>query len=763
MHRLPKFLITALLTLLLLPQSSFAFEPFTVKDIRLEGLQRISAGTVFNYLPIKVGDTVDEGRNAEAIRTLFKTGFFKDVRLEQENNTLVVVVHERASIAGITFSGNKSIETDELLDSLKQVGFSTGRVFNRTVFEKVEQELQRSYFGLGKYGVQIESTITPLERNRVSVNFDVTEGKAARIRQINIVGNDSYEEEDLLDLFKLSTTKMLSVFTKSDQYSKQKLGADLESLRSFYLDNGYINFNIDSTQVSITPDKKDIYVTVNVTEGDQYRVSDIRLAGNFDVPEEELFKLVKVQRSKVFSRKEVADTRNQLADRLGNDGYAFANVNAVPDINEEKKEVALTFFLDPGKRVYVRRINFEGNTKTKDDVLRREMRQIESASASTSAIERSRVRLERLGYFKEVNVETPAVPGTADQVDVNFTVVEQPSGNLSAGLGFSQSQGVVVQTSISQDNFLGTGNSVTGVFNNSTVNRNFSLGYLNPYYTDDGISRGFNGYYRTTDAGEDNLSDYTLDEIGGGVSFGLPINETETVRVGFSAERTDFKVGGLPSAEVLNFRTRNGDSFNTFLLDAGWTHDTRNRRIFPDSGGLTRLSGEVAVPGSDLTYFKATARHQQFFPLTKRFTLILNGEIGYGDGYLDTERLPLIDNFFVGGIRTVRGFEANTLGPRDSNGDPMGGDLKMVGNAEIILPVPFAPNTRSVRLTSFVDIGNVYGPNQDFDVGDLRSAVGVSAVWLSPLGAMTVSIAAPLKKESTDDTQSFQFTFGTSF
>lgn len=757
------FFIVPFIVFLSLSAQVAAQESFTVEEIRLEGLQRISAGTIFNYLPIKIGDRVDSSRTAEAIRALFKTGFFRDVTIEREGNTLVVFITERPSISSIEFTGNKTIETEDLMKSLEDVGFAEGRVFNRSIFDSVEQELRRSYFSQGRYAVKITSTVTPLERNRVAVNFDISEGKVAKIKQINIVGNDSFDDDELVDLFSLTTPNMFSWFTKSDQYSKQKLAADLETLRSFYLDRGYINFNIDSTQVSLTPDKQDVYITVNVTEGDLFSVGEVKLAGDLIVPQEELFKLVKINTGDVFSRKQVTETSTQITDRLGEEGYAFANINAVPEIDDEKKEVRLTFFVDPGKRVYVRRINFTGNTKTQDEVLRREMRQAEGGWISTPAIKRSKERLERLSFFEEVNVETPAVPGTTDQVDVDVTVKELPAGNLLIGAGFSQTQGVVLSTSVTQENFLGTGNRASFSFNNSEVNRNFGLGWFNPYWTDDGISRGFDAHYRKTNAEDANLADYDLDQLGGGVEFGIPISETNTVDFGLAFENTEFSPGVDASAEVLAFRDSSGGDFNTLSLTAAWANDSRDSHLLPTKGAYSRLSAEVAVPGLDLTYYKLTARHQRLFPLIREFIFVVDGEIGYGDGYGDTQDLPLINNFFAGGIRSVRGFEGNTLGPRDSKGEPLGGSTRLVANAELIVPVPFAKETRSFRLTTFIDAGNVYGPGEDLDLGDLRYSAGISAIWLSPLGPMTVSIAAPLNSESGDDLQPFQFTFGTSF
>jgi outer membrane protein insertion porin family len=757
------FIFFQALILLVLAGEAAAQDSFVVREIRLEGLQRISAGTVFNYLPIKVGDEVGSNRTAEAIRALFKTGFFKDVIIEREGDILVVSITERASIASIEFSGNKSIDTDDLRESLRDSGFTEGRVFNRSLFDSVEQELRRTYFSQGRYGVKITSTVTPLERNRVAINFDVSEGTVAKIKQINIVGNQVFEDDELVDLFTLTTPTLFSFFTKTDQYSKPKLGADLETLRSYYLDRGHINFNIDSTQVSITPDKKDVYITVNITEGDQFSVSEVKLAGDLIVPQEELFTLVRVNTGDVFSRKSITETSAALTGRLGEEGYAFANINAVPEIDDEKKQVQITFFMDPGKRVYVRRINFKGNTKTQDEVLRREMRQAEGGWISTPAVERSKERLQRLSYFEEVNVETPAVPGTTDQVDVDFTVKEQPAGNLAIGAGFSQSQGLVFNTSITQENFLGTGNRASFSFNNSDINRNFGFAWFNPYWTDDGISRGFDAYYRETNANDANLADYDLDELGGGVTFGLPISETNNINFGINIENTRFKVGSDASLEVLRFRIENGDEFNTLTLTGDWQNDSRNSRVLPSRGALSQIGAEIAVPGLDLSFYKLTLRHQRFFPLTRDFTLVLNGELGYGDGLGDTDDLPLMDNFYAGGIRSVRGFEANTLGPRDSRGEALGGSFKVVGRAEVILPVPFIKETRSFRLTSFFDFGNVYGPDEDFEFDTIRYSLGVSAIWLSPLGPLTVSIAAPLNTQPLDDEQAFQFTFGTSF
>ena len=749
-----------------------AADTFVVQDIRLEGLQRITAGTVFNYLPIQVGDTVDDTRTAGAVRALFQTGFFRDVRLERDGDTLVVSVVERPSIDSIEFSGNEDLRTEDLMSALEQMGFAQGRVFNRSIFDQVQQELHRTYFAAGKYGARVTGTVTPLERNRVAVRFEISEGVAAKIRQINIVGNAAFDDDDLLDEFELETTRFFSFLSRSDRYSKPKLAADLETLRSFYLDKGFINFNVDSTQVSITPDKEDVHITINVTEGGRYLVRDIYLQGALIVPEEELFELVTVVQGEVFSRKDVTETARRIGERLGSEGYSFADVNAVPEIDDAEKTVDLTFYVDPGRRVYVRRINFKGNTKTRDEVLRREMRQMESGWISTEAIERSRVRLNRLGFFESVDVETPAVPGAPDQVDVDFSVAERPSGNLLLGAGYSDSQGTVFDISVTEENVRGTGNRLRASFNTSQVSRDISVSWLNPYWTVDGVSRGIDAYSRRTDAGEANLADYDLDQVGSGMTFGVPVSEFTRVNLGFNVERTEFIVGQLASAsdEVKDFERESGRRFVTLLVTGAWAEDSRDSRFLPTRGNLTRLSGEVAVPGSKLTYYKLFARHQRLYPLTRDFVFVLEGEIGYGDGFGGTGDLPLTENFFAGGLRSVRGFKANTLGPRETfsgrpntRARPLGGNLKTVGTAEVILPLPFTKDSSTFRITGFVDAGNVYGPQEDFDFDTLRYSTGIAAVWLSPVGPLTMSFAEPLKSQTGDETQRFQLTFGTSF
>ena len=741
----------------------YAFEAFVIEDIRVEGLRRISAGTVFNYLPVKVGERFDQDKARAAISALFKTGLFKDIRLEQEENILIVRVTERPAISKITFTGNKDIETEKLTEALKPIGFAEGRVFNRSLLEKVELELQRQYFNLGKYAVRIQSTVTPLSRNRVGVQIDVSEGVMAQIHQITFVGNQSVTDQELLAEMKLSTGGWFSFLTKDNQYSSLQLAADLESLRSYYLDRGYINFNIDSTQVSITPDKTDVYITINLTEGDKYQVSEVKLGGHLIVSEAEIFNQISIKPGDFFSRKAISKSTEAIRERLGDEGYAFAKVNALPQMDSEQKTVALSFFIDPGKRVYVRRINFQGNTKTRDEVLRRELRQMEGSWISTKEIKRSLTRLERLNYFEEVTIETPPVPNTHDQVDVNYTVVERPSGNFLAGIGYSQTQGMLFNASIIQDNFLGSGKRIGATFNNSQVNTVYRFSYLNPYITIDGVSRGFNLFYRTTDAEQANLSRYTTDVYGASLNYGVPITEFNHINLGADFDNTTLKTTTSSAKEVFDFIENNGDNYNSYRLTASWRHDTRNRSLFPDRGMLQSVQAEIALPFSDLNYYKISYHHQWLYPLATDYVLLLKGQVAFGDGYGDDNHLPFFENYTAGGPRTVRGFRENTLGPLDSNRRPLGGDLKLVGNAEVILPIPFTKKVRSFRLSAFLDMGNVYGIDEEFDTSELRYSAGLSALWLSPLGVLSFSLAKPLNKKEGDQVQMFQFTIGTTF
>jgi outer membrane protein insertion porin family len=760
--RTPTLAAVLLLLTGALPLSAQA-STFVVKDIRVEGLQRIAAGTVFSYLPIKVGDRVDESVTPEIVRSLYRTGFFKDVKLEREGDVLVISVDERPAISDIKIEGNKAIDTEQLKKGLKDIGLAEGRTFNKSVLDKIENELRRQYFSQGKYGVKIVSTVTPLERNRVAIEIDIVEGETATIKRINIVGNKAFDEDDLLDEFKQTTGGWLSWVTKDNQYSKQKLSADLETLRSFYLDRGYLNFRIESTQVNITPDKQDIYVTINIHEGDVYTVRDVKLAGDLVLPPEELFPAVRLDRGRPFSRKATVESTERITEKLSDLGYAFANVNPIPEVDEANKTVGLTFFVDPGKRVYVHRINFKGNAKTRDEVLRREFRQMESAWFSSSQVKRSRTRLQRLGFFEDVSIETPAVAGSPDQVDIDVSVKERSSGSIMAGVGYSQSQGVLFNASISQDNFLGTGKRVVLAFNNSQINTLYQLAYVNPYFTPEGISRGFSLRYRSTNYDElQTLSPYTTDVLAAGVNFGVPISEENRINFSFDIENLKLKLfEDNASDEIIDFVDTYGDEALTFRLGASWSSDTRDRAIFPTRGGIQKVYGELAIPGSDLTFYKIGYSHRRYFPITSDFTLGLNLDLGYGDGYGSTEELPFYENFYTGGITSVRGYKLYSLGPRDSNDRAYGGNIRTVGNVELFFPLPAKAYKDSVRLSTFFDAGNVF--LDEFDAGDIRYSVGLGATWMSPLGALSVSVAQPLNDKPGDDTEVFQFNFGQTF
>ncbi|HIM40869.1 MAG TPA: outer membrane protein assembly factor BamA [Methylophaga aminisulfidivorans] len=739
-------------------------ESFTIEDIRIEGLQRISAGTVFNYLPVKVGDTMTDNDAKGIIRSLFKSKYFNDVEVERQDNVLVIKVKERPAISSIELVGNKDMDSAELLKSLREIGFGEGQVFEQAMLERVELELERQYFSRGKYGVAISSEVTPLSRNRVAIRITMAEGVVATISEINIVGNHAFDDEELMTDFQTTTGSLLSFLTKDNQYSRQKLSADLETLRSFYLDRGYVDFTVESTQVSISDDKKHMFITINISEGEKYKINQVRLAGNLIVPEDELFKLVTIRENSVFSRKAITKSTENLTNRLGNDGYAFANVNAVPEIDREKREVDLTFFVDPGRRAYVRRINISGNSKTRDEVLRREFRQQESAWISTEKVEQSKARVSRLGYFENVNVETIPVAGVQDQVDLDFGVTETPSGSLSAGIGFSQSDGLIFNANVTQKNFLGSGKHIRFGFNNSSINTIYSFGYTNPFVTVDGISQGFNAFYRKTDADEANIATYTLDAFGGDITFGIPISEENRINLGVGYEHTEID---LPSDNTISrysdFIKREGDSFDTVTLNLGWSSDDRDNALLPTSGISQTLTGEFAVPGPSLQYYKLKYKANAYHPINETFTFSLRGEFGYGDSYGDTEEYPFFQNFYAGGIRSVRGFQANTLGVKEDD-EPLGGNLLVSGGAEVIFPVPFMKKTlKSFRLSAFTDFGNVYDVNQDFDAGLLRYSAGLSAIWISPFGAMSFSIAAPLKKEDGDETEAFQFSLGSTF
>lgn len=765
-------LITGLVTALFVAAPAFGFDPFVVRDIRVEGIQRTEAGTVFSYLPVRVGETFDEDKAADAIRGLFATGFFSDVRIEVEGDVIVVLVDERPAVADITFVGVKEFDKDALKAGLRQVGLAEAQIFDRSLLERAEQELKRQYLSRGKYGATITTTVTPLERNRVGINFTVDEGDVAKIREINIVGNETFKDSTLLGLFQLTTPGWLTWYTKNDQYSRQKLSADLETLRSYYLDRGYLDFNIDSTQVSITPDKRDIYITVNVTEGEKYTVSALRFAGDLILPEEEYLKLAALRPGDVFSREKLTETTKAVMDRLGNEGYAFANVNAAPEVDTDKNEVAFTIFVDPGRRVYVNRINVGGNTKTRDEVIRREMRQMEGEWYDAEKIARSRTRVDRLGFFEEVAVQTPPVPGTTDQVDVNLTVRERPTGNLSLGAGFSSAEKLVLSGSISQENLFGSGKSMSIGINTSKSSRTLALSFTDPYYTVDGVSLGYDIYHRTYDPSETSVvARYKTVSTGAGLRLGYPIGEDDAINFGLGVDRTKIETYELSPIQYKDFCIQFGCSdpsgvgevtVTSLLATAGWQRDTRDSFLYPRAGSYQRVFLEAALPPGDLKYTKASYQYQHWFPIRSQEALMLNAEVGWAKGY-GGKPMPFYKNFYVGGIGSVRGFEQSAIGPKTDDGDSLGGTRKLVANAEYFFPMPGSGSDRSFRLSVFLDAGSVWADGDKIEFDDMRYSTGVAMAWSSPIGPLKFSLGYPLKKKSEDETQKFQFQIGTVF
>jgi outer membrane protein insertion porin family len=771
--------------ILLFSQVVLAFESFVIKDIKIEGLKRISLGTAFTYLPIKVGELLDEKSSNAAIRELFKTGFFEDVWFKEDNGVLVIYVVERPSIAGIKIFGNEAVNTDDLNKGLRDIGLAEGRVFNRSLLDKIEQELHRQYFALGNYGVKIKSTINELERNRVEIQLDIEEGDPAQIRKIKIIGAKAFSEKLLLEQIELG----MPGFFGSDKYSKQILVGDLETLRSYYLNRGYINFDVESTQVSITPDKQDVYITINISEGDQYTLKEITLAGDSIVPYEELEQLIVIKEGDVFSRQKVINSTSNIVDRLGVDGYAFANVNPIPKIDEATKQVSMSLFIDPGSRVYVRRINILGNTKTRDEVIRRELRQMEGGWISTPLVNRSKTRLQRLGFFEEVKVDTPAVPGTTDQVDVNFEVTEGSTGTFTAGIGYGSEGGFLFNASVSLNNYLGTGKRVKLELNKNDITEAYSFSFNNPYFTQDGVSRGFSVYSRSTDQSEANLADFSTDKVGASLDFGIPLTEYTRAHFGIGVEDTDLTVNESQAPEYYSeWVDENGSEFKAYTLNLSHIYDSRDRAIFPEKGFYSRLFAEIAVPGGELEYYKAGTNLKLYYPLHRVVTLMLGGNLSYGDSYGDAEYLPFFENFYSGGARSVRGFQANTIGPRgiqcdtvlvpDGMGgstitefcqadEAIGGNAKVEGRMEMYFASPFEEEpSRNFRLSAFLDFARVFTDiENDSVVKDdrLRASYGLGAVWITPVGALTFSLAWPLAEYAGDDTETFNFNIGAPF
>jgi len=743
-----------------------------VESIEVIGNKKITIGTVLSYFPVNVGETLDTDNTPELIRELYSTGFFDDIELLRSDNALIIKVVERPSIAEVNFEGNDDIEDEALEKALEQVGMSKGRIFNENQLEKLELELQQIYYSLGKYAARIDASWRTLDENRVAIDINISEGLSATIRSINITGNQTYDEEELLDLFELEPSS--AGMFPSDEYSSTKLSADLETLRSFYLDRGFIQFDVISQQVTISPDRKDFSIAISISEGEQFTLSKVDVGGELVVDAAELLALINIREGEVFSRKKINQVIETMKKRLGEDGYAFAQIRVRNEIDEENKTVSLQFLVVPGNKMRIRYINFSGNEKTKDLVLRREMRQFEGEIYQRSKVDRSKVRLQRLNYIATVNLGLQKVPGVEDQVDIEVIVTERFSGNLSVGIGYSQVQGAILNLGFKHDNIFGSGNSVDFRFDNSSSTERYGFKYENPYYTPDGVSRGFNFSYTETDAAENNTSNYLLDRINLSVDYGIPLSEFNRLRFEVGVLRTEIETSSESADEVFDFIIANSDeydestprseieeeAFDTFFSTVGLAKDTRNRRIFADSGHLNSVSLEVQ--SGDLDFYKVRYRHQTAYKLSEALTFSFKGRIGYGEGLEDYDDLPIYEKFFAGGPRSVRGYEQNSLGPLDSTNDPLGGNFQVVTSAEILFPVEALGSSETFRLGVYFDAGNVFEDVDAYESSELRTSVGVSAKWFSVIGPIEFSYAFP-DDQPGDDTREFQFLLGATF
>jgi outer membrane protein insertion porin family len=741
--------------------NTWAVDPFTVRDIRVEGLQRVEPGTVFGSLPFRVGEQYNDEKGSAAIRALFALGLFKDVRLEVNGDVLIVVVEERPTVADVAFAGTREFDADTLKKALREIGLTEGRPYDQALADRAEQELKRQYINRSLYGAEVVTTVTPIERNRVNLTFSVTEGEPTRIREMRIIGNRTFNEKTLTGLMDLDTGGWLSWYTKSDRYSRTKLNADLEALKSYYLQRGFLEFRIDSTQVAISPNKQDISITINVTEGERYVVSSVRLEGDYLAKEDEFKALVKIKPGEPYNADQVTETTKSFTDYFGNFGYAFAQVEARPEIDRANNRVAFVLVAEPARRAYIRRINVAGNNRTRDEVVRREFRQFESSWYDAEKIKLSRDRLDRLGFFKDVNVETIDVPGAPDQVDLTVTVNERPTGSLQLGAGFSSAEKLALSFSVKQENAFGTGNYLGVEVNTSKYNRTLVLNSIDPYFTPDGISRTVDLYHRSSRPYEDQGGNYELVTSGAGLRFGIPFSERDTVFFGGGYERVQIKPGTNIPAAYLAYAEEFGYTSSSFPLTLGWARDDRDSAVTPSTGRLQRLAGELGVAG-DARYLRTNYQYQQYWPITKQYTFAFNGELGYGKG-LSGRPFPVFKNFYSGGLGSVRGFQQGTLGPRDVTGSSIGGSRKITLNAEVITPFPGAGNDRSLRLFGFVDVGNAFAETDKVRFSDLRASTGIGLSWISPIGPLRMAYAVPIRKEAGDRIQKLQFQIGTSF
>lgn len=753
--------VSAMVALAFVANTAWAVDPFTVRDIRVEGLQRVEPGTIFASLPFRVGDSYSDEKGTAAIRALFALGLFKDVRLEVNGDVLVVIVEERPTVADLDFAGTREFDKDVLKKALRDIGLTEGRPYDQALADRAEQELKRQYINRSLYAAEVLTTVTPIERNRVNLTFTVTEGEPARIKEIRVVGNQAFSESTLKGLFDLDTGGWLTWYTKSDRYSRAKLNADLEALRSYYLTRGYLEFRIDSTQVAISPNKQDISITVNVTEGARYVVSSVTLDGNYLGKDDEFKSLVAIRAGEAYNADHVAETTKAFTDYFGNFGYAFAQVEARPEIDRVNNRVAIVLQSEPSRRAYVRRVNIGGNNRTRDNVIRREFRQFESSWYDANKIRLSRDRVDRLGFFTDVNVETTDVPGAPDQIDLNINVTEKPTGSLQLGAGFSSAERLALSFSIKQENAFGSGNYLGVEVNTSKYNRTIAFNSVDPYFTADGISRTIDLYHRRSKPYEDQGGNYELVTSGAGLRFGVPFSEVDTVYFGGGIERTRIIPGTNIPATYLAYANRFGYSSNAIPLTIGWSRDDRDSALAPTTGRFQKLATEWGV-GGDARYLRGSYQYQQYIPLNKQFTIAFNGEAGWGKG-LGGRPFPVFKNFYSGGLGSVRGFDQGTLGPRDVTGASIGGPKKITLNAEIIAPFPGAGNDRTLRVFGFVDTGNVFGEKEKVRFGEFRASVGVGLGWISPIGPLRLAIANPVRKFAGDRIQKLQFQIGTSF
>ena len=777
-------------------------EKWLVEDIRISGLQRVSAGSIFNVLPLAVGDNVDSYDLQNAAKVVFKTGQFDDIQVGRDGNTLILSITERPSIASIELDGNKAIKTEDLIKGLNEAGLSQGQVFKRSILNGLAQEIQRQYVSQGRYGALVEVDTESKPRNRVALNIEIEEGEVAVISNINLVGNKTFADEEILEIFELGTGGWFSFITNDDRYSREKLKGDIESLTSFYKNRGYVEFKLDSSQVTITPDKQSVFITLNITEGETYEIGEINIAGDLPIEEAVLRSLILVQPGDIFSQYYVTETEEIFTNILGNEGYSFAEINGVTDVNDETGKVDLTFYVDPQQRTYVRRIVFKGNKRTHDVVLRREMRQMKGDWASNNLIENSKLRLERLGYFKEVESEEIPVAGVSDQIDVEFSVEEEFSGSVGGSLGYG-AYGLVLGLNYNENNAFGTGKAIGIGINDSTWQRSYSFNYGEPYYNIDGVSRGYNAYFRASDYGQFNIASYTSDAFGAGIQFGLPISDIERIGLNLNYDNTEIDTGSTPASQIIAFTASEGTKFEVLKSQFIWSKISLNRGLFPTAGQSQAFALQLAIPGSSLTYAKATYRHKYFKPIFGGNIIFgLRGEIGVLEPYGDTEIAPFFEHFYSGGISSVRGFKQNTLGPRatpslyylgsdgnpilDDNGNPIanpyayydndrsiGGAYLVEAGFDFIFKLPFIEDQRSMRSSFFIDIGNVFSKDcgnelinincSELDLAELRYSYGIGATWITQLGPMSVAISKPTNAGPLDETESFQFEIGTQF